>query len=603
MKTRGPRIFSYFTIIALSLSLFPINSAADENDSPLARLSFVQGDVRLSEGVRNQPSLSTGWQQAEANVPIVQGFSIATGEGRAEIEFATGGRVYLAENSLLLFNQLWKDEDSSFADIFLVTGTATFWLQPQSDQSFVIETSTDQIEVHAKDFYFSRMDSYLDGTAITPEGEKGESLDRGGLTKLQMTKGKTLFFRRGELIPDSAISHPVAAATEWDSWVAARVQQAAATTAAALKVSGLSAPVPWLTDLSERGTFSPCEPYGICWEPREQGAAQAPSTPSPAPNAQSAVPTQGFQPQMVTWQQLDWRWGICAAPSSTTVSRMAHTPEELKELQRLQAQANSYALQNQVWSNVACYPGEWIYRHGHYARVLTARTPPRCAGKGCKPVHAPRPVWVRAGGKVGFVPPHPKDVKGKPPVNLKHGIFVPPAAAGHPFQRVDWNSSQKVKVLDKAPKEFHGISAANLRGASAPKIQARLLEEKAGAKSPAAANHESSKITYDYKSRQFLMSGHSASGAKGGVPVGGLRGGGGGSNSGGGHSGGYAGSSNSGGGRSSGSSSSGGSFSGGSSSHAPSGSSGWSGGSSASSVSSGGSASSGGGSRGSGGRP
>src|SRR4029077_11445986 len=110
MKTHGPRILSYFTIIAVSLSLVPISSMAQQSDPllVLARLNLVQGDVRLSEGVKNQPNLSTGWQQAEANVPILQGFSIATGEGRAEIEFAAGGRVYLAENSLLLFNQLWK---------------------------------------------------------------------------------------------------------------------------------------------------------------------------------------------------------------------------------------------------------------------------------------------------------------------------------------------------------------------------------------------------------------------------------------------------------------------------------------------------------------
>src|SRR4029077_7511906 len=103
----------------------------------------------------------------------------------------------------------------------LATGTATFWLQPGSDQSFILQSPTDEIEVHAKDFYFSRMDSYLARTARTPEGEKGETLDRGGLTKLQMAKGKTLFFRGGKLIPDSAISHAAAAAAEWDSWVEA----------------------------------------------------------------------------------------------------------------------------------------------------------------------------------------------------------------------------------------------------------------------------------------------------------------------------------------------------------------------------------------------
>lgn len=238
MKTRAIRILSYFTVLAMSLSIVPIASAAEQNEPPLARLSLVQGDVRLSEGVKNQLNLTVGWQHAEADVPIAQGCSIATGEGRAEIEFATGGRVYLAENSLLLFSQLWKDGDYAFADISLQTGTATFWLQPASDQSFFLETPTDAIEVHATDFYYSRMDSYLDGTAVTPRGEKGETLNRAGLTKLVMVKGKTLFFRGGELIPQTATNDGVAA-NEWDSWVDIRVGQAAVATAAALKASGL----------------------------------------------------------------------------------------------------------------------------------------------------------------------------------------------------------------------------------------------------------------------------------------------------------------------------------------------------------------------------
>jgi hypothetical protein len=436
MKTPGSRILFLFTIFAALFFLASIASATEPNNAPLAWLRLVQGDVRVSGTDGKAPDLSRGWQQAEADVPIEQGFSIATGEGRAEIEFATGGRAYLAENSVLQFRELWEEADKSVAYMSLVTGTATFWLDPVKNQSFFVETPTDQVEISAPETYYSRMDSYLDGTAITPLGEKGATVTRNGLGKLQMFRGKTLYFRGGELIPQTATSHP-ATASDWDSWVAAQTQQEAAATVAALKASGLSSPIPGLTDLYARGSFFSCAPYGTCWEPKEQEAAQAPSAQSPAPSA----PNQVFQAQTVTWQQLDWRWGNCAGPTSTRISRVAHTPEELKELLRQQAQANSNARLHQGWDVMACRQGEWIYRHGHYAMVVKEKVHPECKGADCKRVRPPV-TWVKTGKMVGFVPRHPNDVKGNPPVNLKHGIFVPHGATGQPFQRIEWNPSQ-----------------------------------------------------------------------------------------------------------------------------------------------------------------
>jgi hypothetical protein len=606
MKVHGTRVLSLFTFFAISLPISPILTAAEQNDVPWARLRLVQGDVRLSTGDGKHPNLPQQWQQAKSEIPIEQGFSIATGEGRAEIEFADGGQAYLAENSLLLFQQLSEQGDKLIVRMSLVTGTATYSLEPVSKQSFFLETPTDQIEIRGPDTYFSRMDSYLDGTAITPQGDKGETMIRQGFPDLRMAKGQTLFFRQGQLIPQIAATPPNLS-NEWDSWVSYQMRQDAEATAAALKASGLSAPIPGLTDLSARGSFFPCEPYGTCWEPAWQDAVQTPIAASPAPNAAN----QGFQPQTITWRQLDWRWGACAPPTSMLISRVAHTQQELNELLQRRSQANSYALLNQGWSDMACHQGEWLYHHGHYAMVVSSKPHPHCKLQACKKVHPPV-HWVKTGGKLGFVPAHPNDVKGKPPLNLKHGIFVPPAKPGEPFQRVDWDPPQKLKVLEKAPKEFQGGSAPHLAAASAPKIEAHLMQEKVSAKSPAAASPGNPRITYDYKSKQFLLAENSTGGAKSkGVPVGGITAQGGVSSFADGHStkyegeiarsgvataytgarssGSYSGSSNSGGSRSSGSYSSGGNSSGGSSSHASSGSSSGGGGSSASS---GGSASS-----------
>src|SRR5580698_3873320 len=130
MKVHGTRVLSLFTFLAISLPISPILTAAEQNDVPWARLRLVQGDVRLSAGDGKHPNLTQQWQQAESEIPIEQGFSIATGEGRAEIEFADGGQAYLAENSLLLFKQLSEQGDKLIVCMSLVTGTATLALAP-----------------------------------------------------------------------------------------------------------------------------------------------------------------------------------------------------------------------------------------------------------------------------------------------------------------------------------------------------------------------------------------------------------------------------------------------------------------------------------------
>jgi hypothetical protein len=146
-----------------------------------------------------------------------------------------------------------------------------------------------------------------------------------------------------------------------------------------------------------------------------------------------------------------------------------------------------------------------------------------CVGKGCKVVHPPRPVWVRVNGKLGFVPRHPNDVKGKPPVNLKNGIVIPAGRRGEQAQHLALDPSQKVKFLDKTPREFRSESTPHLPLVAAPKIQAHLMQEATPAKSLAAANHADSHILYDYKSHNFIMPANASAGAKSKeVPIGGI---------------------------------------------------------------------------------
>lgn len=453
------------------------------------------------------------------------------------------------------------------------------------------------MHLSAPETLFARVESYLDATAVTPQGEKGEAVVRPGLPKLQIPMGQTLLFSDGQIIAlpgvdlsslpmnadgayspclermaarsaelqspgfsplrlcgmirqrvsnsvvpqtpnppsktDAAAQHtasihpPVAA--DWDAWVSTRVQQKREIMSASLKASGLTSPVPKLADMYEHGSFFPCEPYGTCWEPmpqdqEQQPAPQSTSAPAsqaatqlPSPGAQSSVSSAsniGLQPQTVSWVEMSG--GRCSFGRSRSVSRVANSPQQLQDLLRLKSIAEA-ANSRAVFDSGDCYPGYWISCQGHYARVVTPQPPPPCRKTHCKSPHPRHPVWVRAGNKVGFVPPHPKDVKGKPPLNLKNGIIIPQPNPRQPVQLVPSESSTKIRVLKEAPKEYRAASSV-----AAPEIRAHLLAE-ATRERPLSGEPLKSQISYDYKSQRFVMAGDSIKGTKSGaVALGGI---------------------------------------------------------------------------------
>jgi hypothetical protein len=585
MNLRGARLILFLAIPILTFSFSPAAVAYEESDIREVRVSYVQGDVRLSRGDGKHIDLRKDWEQAHSGQLLEEGFAVATGAGCAEIEFENGSTVYLAENSLLVFNELSSTDDGLVSRVTLATGSASFRVQPDAGESFLIETATDRISP-APHGFFIRVDAYLDSTGVTPLGAKVENVVSRGLPNVGVRSGRTVFFRNGEVLSstdfgailppedsgtaDSAQTQQLRTAIEklrdsgvlqtsvipkdffglesferqaspatqsenadlffagdayggrrWDRWVEARDQARQTTMDAALKASGLTSPVPGLTELYRHGTFFSCEPYGTCWEPKQSQSTQtsdkgARQQDAQAPGANSPA-AGGFQPQTVQWQETDWGGGYCDFSGVTrTITREAHTPEELRNLLRLKAKANSNGY---FFSGAAdsCYSRPWLFHHGHYAMVLP-KTPPPCSGKDCKPVHPvypvhpPRPLFVRLGNRIGFVPSHPDDVKGKPPINLKNGIILAPSKPGESAQRIAWDPSQRLTLVDKPPKEFQRESTLHSTPVAAPAIHAHLMQEASRGSTLPAASHAVPQISYDYKSQKFMMP--AVSGAK-----------------------------------------------------------------------------------------
>src|SRR6476660_2359182 len=104
------RAFIRTTLFAL-LCLFFFSacpSFADSGHARIIRLSLVQGDVRVARDFKGDSlaSQNATWETGELNLPIRQGYALATDKGRAEVEFESGAMAFLSEDTVIEFFDL-----------------------------------------------------------------------------------------------------------------------------------------------------------------------------------------------------------------------------------------------------------------------------------------------------------------------------------------------------------------------------------------------------------------------------------------------------------------------------------------------------------------
>jgi hypothetical protein len=542
MKTSSTRLIRLSSFLGLAFLELSVSAAATaqakvEIYSEIVRLSYVQGDVRFSRGDGKSPDLTKPWEQAEVNVPILKGYSVATGNGRAEIEFEYGSTVYLAENSVLLFQTLTEKDGVPSTEMELVTGTATVSVHPIPKEVFDLTTPTERVQFVVASLV--RVDSYLDGARVTIHGDGWDEVAQARL-------GSVVSHQRGAPGQVGGVDHSGTPA-DWDAWAAARVKQRQTDTAAALKTSGLTSFIPGLTDLYNGGTFFPCPPFGVCWEPRE-----LPGTLQPSGAAQPSVPTdnadaatgsfqlaamhvapqqngeagsqkdqQGTTPipetappvskQRPKFSDSYYPLGVCPPSQVHFVTLKDPVTGKDKVVQR------TIETRLETWPWALCYSGAWVHLRGRGTQYTFVVRKKR---------HHPPVRWVHTRNGDGYVPRHPSDVKGKPPLNLKYGIFVAKKGPEETFERVAFTPTEKYKFLSEAPKEFRDVKYPQLAKAERPEIQGRLIAGAIPGAKPApglGGNGGASPITYDYKSRKFVQAGAPVAGRTGKpVVVGGL---------------------------------------------------------------------------------
>jgi uncharacterized protein DUF6600/FecR-like protein len=449
------KLLSFIPLILLCAVFSGVQPAsADSSHARIIRLSLVQGDVRFARDSHGDPlaDSKTTWETAGLNLPIRQGFVLATDQGRAEVEFENGAMAFLKENTVLEFYDLSLKDGARTTRLVLRQGSASFYVNPASDDYFSVTGGDFTVEANGRSSF--RLDNYDDGSTVGALKGHITVVHKDQTARLE--KGQSLSIKAGdESSPDIG---RLAAEDDFDRWVSGRIDSVATATSAALQYTNSPYYASGFADLFTYGAFSSCGGYGLGWRPFGVGLSWSP-----------------FSTGQWAWDPaFGWTW-----------------------------------MSSQPWGWAPYHYGGWLFDAGcggwFYSPPVFYGSPRNRFHKG---VHPPHPlyrpvtgVFVHTKGIVGIVPIHPLDEKGKTPRNLEHGVFSPVLRAGM-SERITGGefTGQKWETLKSAPRE---ALASNRALANPPTRVSRTIAD-GGSNARFVSHGNDSSITYDAREHRFV---------------------------------------------------------------------------------------------------
>jgi hypothetical protein len=383
----------FFLLLATASPAF-----ADSSHARIIRLSLVQGDVRLARDVKGDPlaSQNATWEAAELNLPIRQGYVLATDKGLAEIEFENGSMAFLGGDTVLEFYDLSLEDGATTTRLILRQGTASFYVNPANGDYFSVTGGDFSVEASGRSTF--RLDNFDDGSAVNVM--KGRVSVLGKKSATDLVKGQSLSMRAGD--PASVSVGQLTDDGDFDRWVSGRIDAVQSATTAAQQYVNSPGYSSGLASLYTYGGWYPCAGYGNCWRPYGVGAGWSPFD-------------SGF-------------WYNDASIGMSFIG-------------------------NQPWGWLPYHYGGWIC-DPIYGWLWT----PGGVGIGNPRWSPVTGVWLRSRtGPIGIVPVHPLDVRGKTPVNLTKGVF--PVSGGVISRATPLAAGQEWKVVKSVPKNTLSTSS------------------------------------------------------------------------------------------------------------------------------------------------
>jgi len=341
-------------------------ASADSSHARIVRLSLVQGDVRFARDVKGDPlgDAQLAWESAVLNLPIRQGYVVATDNGRAEVEFENGELAFLAENTVLQFYDLSSEDGGFTTRLVLRQGSAAFYVNPGRGDYFSVTGGDFSVAADGKATF--RMNNFDDGSNVVVLHGQVTALTGGKNT--QLAKGQSFSMRAGE--PDSAETSHAPDSDEFDQWASSRISTSSAATNASLAYTSDSGYASGYGDLYTYGAWFPVGGYGYCWRPYGVGFGWSPFDTG-----------SWYYDPFLGWSFLGgYPWG---------------------------------------W--LPYHYGGWLLQPG-VGWVWSPKGTLGSPGVGrWRPVTG---VWMRnASGTVAIVPAHPLDARGRTPLNMAQGLY------------------------------------------------------------------------------------------------------------------------------------------------------------------------------------
>ena len=433
-----------FCVGALALLFGAVAVPADSSHARVIRLSLVQGDVRFARDVKGDP-LAAGkaeWEAAELNLPIRQGYVLATDSGRAEVEFENGAMAFLGENSVLEFYDLSLENGAEITRLVLRQGSGSFYVNPDNGDYFSVTSGDFTAEASSKTNF--RVDTFDDGSGISVAKGHVSILNKDKTSEL--VKGQSYSVKAND--PRSATVGHAPDSDDFDRWVSGREDSVSSATASTRQYMTSSSYSSGMADLTTYGSWYSCGGigYGNCWRPNGMGFGWSPFDSGGWFND----PVFGYS-----------------------------------------------FIGSQPWGWMPYHYGAWIF-DPMFGWLWDPVGFGYLGGGGYLPWRSSTGVWMRSRtGLVGIVPVHPLDVRGQAPINMANGVF-PVSAGAVSAKPVEATATDGWKVEKSVPKN---TLVSNVAIAAPPTRVSRTM---VGTRLvPPGTN---SSIAYDAKGHQFVNS-------------------------------------------------------------------------------------------------
>ena len=421
---------------------------ADSSHARVIRVSLVQGHVRFTRDYHNDPlaDQKAVWEDAVLNLPIRQDYALATDEdGRAEVEFENGAMAFLAENTVLEFYDLSLDDGAKTTRLVLRQGTASFYVNPASDDYFSVTGGDFTVEASSRANF--RLDNFDDGSVVNVSKGHVSVLHKNKTTLV--AKGQSLSMHAGD---DKSLTIGQAAnADDFDRWVSGREDSVLAATSAAQQYINSPYYTSGIADLYTYGSWYPVSGYGNCWRPYGVGYGW-----SPFDNG--------------GWFMDPWfGWGFVGY---------------------------------QPWGWLPYHYGGWIFDPVFgwlWSPFGLGFGAGFGGGYGFIPYRPVTGVFVRSRtGLLGIVPTHPLDAHGKTPLNLTKGVF--PVTGGRTSALVAASTTENWKTM-KAPPKNTFVSGISTASAPPARVSRSIVGTSVASR---VVGGRSSSIVYDPAERRFV---------------------------------------------------------------------------------------------------